>query len=72
MSINRYFAWYRDSGRSQLISLQMPNEVKSWYETYKKPVLVTEYGAGSVAGMHQVKFTHIGFVSNGVSKNIMF
>lgn len=54
VSINRYYAWYSDTGRSELITLQMPTEVKSWYEKYKKPVLVSEYGAGTVAGMHQV------------------
>ncbi|ODN06255.1 Beta-glucuronidase [Orchesella cincta] len=53
VSINRYFAWYGDTGRSEVIKLQIPTEVKSWYKSYKKPVLISEYGAGSVAGMHQ-------------------
>lgn len=59
ISINRYFAWYSDTGRSEVISLQMPAEVRNWYESYKKPVLVSEYGAGTVAGMHQVRMNRI-------------
>jgi hypothetical protein len=55
ISINRYFAWYSDSGKTQVISLQVPTEVNHWYKTYKKPVLMTEYGAGSVAGFHAVR-----------------
>jgi len=32
----------------------MPSEVQAWHLKYGKPILVTEYGAGAVAGMHQV------------------
>ena len=54
VSINRYFAWYGDTGRPEVIKYQIPTEVKSWFTHYKRPVLITEYGAGSIAGMHTV------------------
>ncbi|XP_023718876.1 beta-glucuronidase isoform X2 [Cryptotermes secundus] len=50
--INRYPAWYSDSGRTDLIQLQVKNELVAWHLKFNKPVLVTEYGAGSVIGMH--------------------
>jgi beta-glucuronidase len=53
VSINRYFGWYGNTGRPEVIRLQMPTDVKAWYSHYRKPILVTEYGAGSIVGMHQ-------------------
>lgn len=50
--VNRYPAWYSDSGRTDLIQLQVKNELVMWHLKFNKPVLVTEYGAGSVIGMH--------------------
>lgn len=52
--VNRYPAWYSDSGRTDLIQLQVTNELMAWHLRFNKPVLVTEYGAGSVIGMHTV------------------
>lgn len=52
--VNRYPAWYSDSGRTDLIQLQVKNELTTWHLKFKKPVLITEYGAGSVIGMHMV------------------
>ncbi|OXA65169.1 Beta-glucuronidase [Folsomia candida] len=54
VSINRYYGWYGDTGRTEVISLQIPTEVNLWAKTcHNKPVLITEYGAGTVAGVHQ-------------------
>ena len=52
--INRYFSWYSDTGHSELIQLQTINEVIAWHDKHNKPVIVTEYGAGSIAGLHTV------------------
>jgi len=52
--VNRYPAWYSDSGQTDLIQLQVKNELITWHLKFKKPVLITEYGAGSVIGMHMV------------------
>lgn len=52
--INRYFGWYSDTGHSELITYQMVQEVTAWHDKYSKPVVVTEYGAGSLAGLHTV------------------
>ncbi|XP_032789501.2 beta-glucuronidase isoform X1 [Daphnia magna] len=50
--INRYFGWYSDTGHSELITYQMIKEVTAWHEKHLKPVVVTEYGAGALAGLH--------------------
>lgn len=50
--INRYYSWYSDTGHTELIVYQMMNEVTAWHEKHSKPVIVTEYGAGSLGGMH--------------------
>ncbi|KAJ4445543.1 hypothetical protein ANN_12223 [Periplaneta americana] len=50
--VNRYPAWYSDSGHTDLIQRQVKYELTLWHLMFNKPVLVTEYGAGSVVGMH--------------------
>ncbi len=46
----RYFGWYSDPGRTDLIPLQMLNELRLWRDVRKRPVMVAEYGADAVAG----------------------
>jgi len=50
--INRYYSWYTDSGRLELIEFQLEKELRRWYELYKKPIIVTEYGADTITGFH--------------------
>ncbi|XP_054273711.1 beta-glucuronidase-like [Macrosteles quadrilineatus] len=52
IGVNRYRGWYTDSGLTDLISYQVENEMTAWHEKYNKPVIVTEYGAGAVSGLH--------------------
>ena len=51
---NRYYAWYQDCGQTQLISLQLEGELRNWFDTFHKPVMQSEYGADTVAGLHMV------------------
>jgi len=52
--INRYFAWYADHGQLSVIEMQLDIELKDWYEKYKKPIIVSEYGADTIPGLHQI------------------
>lgn len=52
--INRYYAWYDDPGQLDLIKRQLVNDVTFWWEKYHMPVMVTEYGADTMVGLHQV------------------
>ena len=54
ISINRYYAWYDDAGQLELIKQQMVNDLTKWHEKFRLPVMVTEYGADTISGLHQV------------------
>jgi beta-glucuronidase len=51
--VNRYYSWYSDPGRLELVEMQYEQEMRDWYERFGKPVLLSEYGADTVAGFHQ-------------------
>jgi beta-glucuronidase len=51
--VNRYYSWYTDSGKLELIEYQLERELKEWHERYKKPVFLSEYGADTITGFHQ-------------------
>eukprot|EP01118_Nematostelium_gracile_P020500 TRINITY_DN9957_c0_g1_i1.p1 TRINITY_DN9957_c0_g1~~TRINITY_DN9957_c0_g1_i1.p1 ORF type:complete len:247 (-),score=52.36 TRINITY_DN9957_c0_g1_i1:35-685(-) len=50
--VNRYYGWYSDTGSLPLIQLQLRNDLNNWNSKYNKPILVSEYGADTVPGMH--------------------
>ncbi|CAH1792744.1 unnamed protein product [Owenia fusiformis] len=49
---NVYHGWYNDRGRLETVALQMYDDMSTWYKELQRPVMITEYGAGAVAGMH--------------------
>jgi len=52
--INRYYAWYQDTGQLQTIAYKLSSDLMDWYQHYQRPIIVTEYGAGAVSGLHAV------------------
>lgn len=52
--LNRYYGWYQNSGHPETIGSGLSYELEQWYGVRKKPIVITEYGAGSVAGIHEV------------------
>jgi len=52
IAINRYFGWYSDPGHLELIERQMLAELRAWRKARGKPIMITEYGADTVAGLH--------------------
>jgi beta-glucuronidase len=50
--VNRYFSWYNDPGHLELIEYQLEKDITKWFNRYRKPVFLTEYGADAIAGMH--------------------
>ncbi|ROT76049.1 hypothetical protein C7M84_005359 [Penaeus vannamei] len=50
--VNRYFSWYSDTGHLELIYNQTVNEFTEWHLLHNKPVMISEYGAGTIAGFH--------------------
>jgi beta-glucuronidase len=52
IGVNRYYGWYNDHGQLGLVRAQLEREFRQWWELYRKPVLLAEYGADTVAGFH--------------------
>ena len=51
--VNRYYEWYTDHSHLEVIGLQLENEMNKWYNKYHKPIIMSEYGADTIAGYHK-------------------
>ena len=54
LMINRYYGWYSDTGYVQVIEKQLTNNFNNWHKAFNKPIMMSEYGADTLAGLHQV------------------
>ncbi|XP_071849409.1 beta-glucuronidase-like [Apostichopus japonicus] len=52
MCLNRYQAWYFDSGILTSIAPKLTSFIKLWGDFYHRPMIISEYGAGAVDGFH--------------------
>lgn len=52
--LNRYDAWYTDHGHKEVIGVQMTNELNKWFNKYHKPMIISEYGADTILGLHKL------------------
>ncbi|XP_063002456.1 beta-glucuronidase [Elgaria multicarinata webbii] len=50
--VNSYFSWYHDPGHLEVIRLQLSTRLDNWYDTHRKPIIQSEYGADTIAGFH--------------------
>lgn len=53
-ALNQYFGWYeqtRDIGEAEPA---LESELLEWQEKYNRPIIMTEYGADTIAGLHNV------------------
>ena len=57
--VNRYFSWYSDTGHLEVVQLQTVTEFTEWHKLHNKPVMISEYGAGSLAGFHQASLDNL-------------
>ena len=53
LSLNRYYGWYVDNGDLAAAEQKLEAELLGWAE-HGKPMLMSEYGADTVAGLHSV------------------
>lgn len=54
LMLNRYYGWYVDPGDLAAAERGLEHELTAWAERCAKPIVMTEYGADAVAGMHSV------------------
>ena len=54
IALNRYYGWYSETGDLEEAEIALRKELKIWQEKYDKPMMMTEYGADTYAGLHTV------------------
>ena len=54
ITINRYYGWYEHPGKLDKALVYLEREMDAIHEKYKKPIIMTEFGADTVTGMHSV------------------
>ncbi|XP_053609774.1 beta-glucuronidase isoform X2 [Plodia interpunctella] len=52
ISFNRYNGWYVDPGNMENIAQRVELEARQWHQKYNRSVLMSEYGADTLPGMH--------------------
>lgn len=50
--INRYYGWYTHVGNFQTAAAILPMELEKLHKELKKPIMLTEFGADAICGMH--------------------
>lgn len=54
LSINRYYGWYQDTNDLVAAEIHLEAELRGWEKKYGKPIVMSEYGADTMAGLHTV------------------
>jgi beta-glucuronidase len=54
LCLNRYFGWYKHTGELDMAEEALHEELSGWQHKFGKPMIITEYGADSLAGLHAV------------------
>jgi beta-glucuronidase len=52
--LNRYWGWYEDHFDLSNARLHLAKELTGWTEKYNVPIIITEYGADTIAGGHSI------------------
>jgi beta-glucuronidase len=55
IGLNRYYGWYTETGNLKLAKYKLEDELKRWNEKFGKPIIMCEYGADAVAGLHSME-----------------
>jgi len=55
--LNRYYGWYSYAGDLAAAERALYAELTAWAQKYDKPIIITEYGADTLAGLHGVNGT---------------
>ncbi|KAF1974629.1 hypothetical protein BU23DRAFT_531633 [Bimuria novae-zelandiae CBS 107.79] len=57
LCLNRYYGWYENCGDMRLAETHLQADLMSWQKKYGKPIIMTEYGADTIAGLHSAGVT---------------
>ncbi len=50
--VNRYYGWYTEPGQLDVAAKKLSEELDRIHAKHKKPIIVSEFGADSMAGLH--------------------
>ncbi|MET8978211.1 beta-glucuronidase [Streptomyces sp. NPDC004539] len=54
ISVNRYYGWYIATGDLPTAERYLEGDLRGWAATFGKPLLMSEYGADTLPGLHSV------------------
>lgn len=55
LCLNRYYGWYVEGGEWDIAKIRLRQELEGWRKRCPdKPIIMTEYGADTVAGFHDI------------------
>ncbi|KAL5317988.1 hypothetical protein ACEPPN_015092 [Leptodophora sp. 'Broadleaf-Isolate-01'] len=57
LCLNRYYGWYESCGDMQTAEAALEKDLLGWQSKYGKPIIMTEYGADTIAGLHSAAVT---------------
>lgn len=57
VSLNRYYGWYDEIGNLSAVEPLYKADLCAYYEKFKKPIIIAEFGADTIEGLHSVYST---------------
>ncbi|KAH8653890.1 glycoside hydrolase superfamily [Xylariales sp. PMI_506] len=54
LCLNRYYGWYSESADLEQAEKMLEKDLLGWQAKHKKPIIMTEYGADTISGLHGV------------------
>lgn len=52
IGLNRYYGWYDEIGNLAAIEPLLRHDVECYYNKFRKPIIITEFGADTIEGLH--------------------
>jgi beta-glucuronidase len=57
IGLNRYIAWYTDLANLSVVEAKLTQDFKAYHDKFQKPMILTEFGADTISGFHQLPAT---------------
>jgi hypothetical protein len=58
------------AGHLELIQFQLKNDVMGWSNKYKRPAIITEYGADTMTGIHATPDLAVLLLPSAVARSL--
>jgi beta-glucuronidase len=54
IGLNRYIGWYVNLGDLEISRDKLRDNLQEYYDKFKKPLIITEFGTDTIAGLHSI------------------